>query len=57
MAAINTQTSKKSRKNSTFIVSGILALAGGLLFAYLMLYTAPEENFEIVKVVAITSEG
>lgn len=57
MAAINTQTSKKSGKNSTFIVSGILALAGGLLFAYLMFYTAPEENFEIVKVVAITNEG
>ena len=57
MAAINTQSSKKSGKNSTFIVSGVLALAGGLLFAYLMFYTAPEENFELVKIVAITDEG
>ena len=57
MGAINTQSSKKSRKNSTLIVSGILALAGGLLFAYLMFYTAPEESFELVKVVAVTSEG
>ena len=57
MGAINTQSSKKPGKNSTFIVSEVLALAGGLLFAYLMFYTAPEENFELVKIVAITDEG
>lgn len=57
MGAINTQSSKKSGKNSTFILSGVLALAGGLLFAYLMFYTAPEENFELVKIVEITEEG
>lgn len=57
MGAINTQSSKKSGKNSTFILSGVLALAGSLLFAYLMFYTAPEENFELVKIVAITEEG
>lgn len=57
MGAINTQSSKKSGKNPTFIVSGVLALAGGLLFAYLMFYTAPDENFEIVKIVAITEKG
>ncbi|MFB5647302.1 MAG: hypothetical protein ACE5RO_04075 [Candidatus Nitrosomaritimum yanchengensis] len=28
-----------------------------MLFAYLMFYTAPEENFELVMIVAITEEG
>lgn len=57
MSAINTKTSKKSGKNSTLIVGGIFAIIGGLLLTYLMFYTAPAENVELVKVVAVTESG
>jgi hypothetical protein len=53
MSAIN----RKSDKKSTLIISGVIVLAASLLFAYLMLYTAPEENIELVKIIAITDNG
>lgn len=56
MSAINRQP-KKAGKNSTFIIAGVIVLGAGLLFAYLMFYTAPETNMEIVKVVAVTESG
>jgi len=57
MSAINRQSNKKSGKNSTFIIGGVIAIVAGLLFAYLMFYTAPEESMELVKIVAVTDEG
>jgi len=57
MSAINRQPKKNSGKNSTLIVSGVIALVAGLLFAYLIFYTAPEENMELVKIIAVTDEG
>jgi len=57
MSAINRQPKKNSGKNSTLILSGVIALVAGLLFAYLMFYTAPEENMELVKIIAVTDEG
>jgi hypothetical protein len=57
MSAINRQPNRTSGKNSTLIVSGAIALVAGLLFAYLMFYTAPEENMESVKIIAVTDEG
>lgn len=57
MSAINNQPKNTSNKNSTFIIGGVIAIAAGLLFAYLMLYTAPEENIEMVKIIAVTEKG
>jgi hypothetical protein len=57
MTAINSQSDKKSGKNSTLIIGGVFAIIGGLLLAYLMSYTAPESNMEIVKIVAVTESG
>ena len=57
MAAINRQYDKKSGKNSTLIIGGVFAIIGGLLFAYLMFFTAPEANMEMVKIVAVTDSG
>ena len=57
MAAINRQSDKKSGKNSTLIIGGVFAIIGGLLFAYLMFFTAPEANMEMVKIVAVTDSG
>jgi len=57
MSAINRQSNKKSNKNSTFIIGGVIAIVAGLLFAYLMFYTAPEESMELVKIIAVTDEG
>ena len=57
MSAINNQSNSTSGKKSIFIVGGVIAIAAGLLFAYLMFYTAPEENMEFVKVIAVTNEG
>jgi hypothetical protein len=39
------------------IIAGVIALGAGLLFAYLMFYTAPAEKMEMVKIIAITNEG
>ena len=57
MSAINRSYNKKSSRNSTLIVSGIIAVVAGMLFVYLMFYTAPEENREMVKIVAVTEAG
>ncbi len=57
MSAVNNRSDKKPRKNTTFVIAGVIALGAGLLFAYLMLYTAPAEIMEIVKVIAVTSDG
>ena len=57
MSAVDNSPNKKSSKNFTFIISGVIAVAAGLLFAYLMFYTAPEENMEMVKIIAVTEEG
>ena len=57
MSAINNRADKKSSKNTTFIIAGVIALGAGLLFAYLMFYTAPVETMELVKIIAVTNEG
>lgn len=36
---------------------GVIVLVAGLLFTYLMYYTAPEENMELVKIIAVTEDG
>ena len=55
--SLGNSSNKKSGKNSTFIVAGVIALGAGLLFAYLMFYTAPVETREMVKIIAVTDEG
>ena len=57
MSAVNNSSDKKSGKNTTLIIAGVIALGAGLLFAYLMLYTAPAEKMEFVKIIAITNDG
>ena len=55
--SLGNNSNKKSGKNSTFIVAGVIALVAGLLFAYLMFYTSPEHNMEMVKIIAVTENG
>ena len=57
MSAVNNKSNKKSGKNTTLIIAGVIALGAGLLFVYLMAYTAPAEKMEMVKIIAITNEG
>jgi len=57
MSAINNRSDKKSNKNTTFIIAGVIALGATLLFAYLMFYTVPVEKMEMVKIIAITKDG
>ena len=57
MSAVNNRSDKKSDKNSTFIIAGVIAIGAGLLFAYLMFYTAPTETMELVKIIAVTDDG
>jgi len=57
MAAVGGKSNKKSSKNSTFIIGGVIVIGAGLLFAYLMFYTAPAENMELVKIIAVTDDG
>ena len=57
MSAIGNKQKKSSDKKSLLIVSGILAAIGVSLFAYLMFFTAPEENMEMVKIIAVTDDG
>lgn len=57
MSMGNNRSAKKSGKNSTLIIAGVIALGAGLLFAYLMFYTAPVEKMEIVKIIAVTNDG
>ena len=46
-----------SGKKSLFIIVGVIAAVAISLFAYLMVYTAPAETVEMVKVIAVTPEG
>ena len=57
MSAVNNKSDKKSSRTNTMIVAGVIALGAGLLFAYLMFYTSPEHNMEMVKVIAVTENG
>jgi hypothetical protein len=57
MSAINRQPKKTSNRNSLFVVGGVIAIASILLITYLMYYTAPEANMELVKIVAVTKDG
>ena len=57
MSAVNNNSNKKSGKNTTLIIAGVIALGAGLLFAYLMFYTAPADKIELVKIIAITNDG
>jgi len=57
MSAINNRSDKKSSKNSTFVIAGVIAMGAVLLFAYLMFYTAPVEITELVKIIAVTDNG
>ncbi len=57
MSAINNRESKKSGMNSMILVGGIIAAGAIVLFAYLMFFTAPEENLERVTIIAVTDDG
>ncbi len=57
MSAIKRQPKKSSSKNSLFIIGGVIGVGAVILFAYLMWYVAPEENIEMVKVIAVTDKG
>jgi len=57
MSAINNRSDKKSSKNTTFVIAGVIAIGAVLLFAYLMFYTAPVETTELVKIIAVTDDG
>ena len=57
MSAINNRQSKKSGMNSTLLIGGVIAVGAVLLFAYLMFYTTPTEEMEMVKIIAVTSDG
>ena len=57
MSAINRQPKKTSGINSMLIIGGVIALVSVLLLAYLMWYVTPEENTEMVKVIAVTESG
>ena len=57
VSPVNNTSDKKSDKNSTFIIAGVIAIGAGLLFAYLMFYTAPAETMELVKIIAVTDDG
>lgn len=57
MSAINNRSDKKSSKNTTLVIAGVIALGASLLFAYLMFYTAPAERMEMVEIIAITEDG
>jgi len=48
---------KKSGKNSIFIIARVIVLETDLLFIYLMFYTAPTEETELVKIIAVTDNG
>jgi len=57
MSAIKPREKKNSQVKTIVIIAGILFLAGGSLFAYLMFYTAPETSIEMVKIIAVTESG
>ena len=57
MSAIKPREKKNSQVKTIVIIAGILFLAGGSLFAYLMFYTSPEASIELVKIIAVTESG
>ena len=57
MSAINRAPKKTSGRNSLLIIGGSIAIVASLLFVYLMIYTAPDETIELVKIIAITDDG
>ena len=57
MTALRSNSNVQSGKKSLLIISGVLAAIGLGLFSYLMFYTAPLEEMERVKVIAITDSG
>lgn len=57
MSAIGSKENKGFKAKSIVIISGVLAAVGVSLFAYLMYYTAPVENIELVKIIAVTESG
>ena len=58
MSAINSKQPKNTTitKNS-LVIFGSIAIISVLLFTYLMWYVEPEENVELVKVIAVTDAG
>jgi len=56
MSAVSREPKKTSGENSLFIIGGISVLVAGILFTYLMYYTAPEENTDLVKIITVTEE-
>ena len=57
MSSFNKKPKKSSDKKSLLIISSILATVGLSLVAYMLFFTAPEENMELVKVIAVTDDG
>ena len=58
MSAIKSKQPKKTTpKKNSIVIFGSIALVSVLLLTYLMWYVQPEENIEIVKVVAVTEAG
>ena len=50
-------SAKTNNTKSMLIIGGVIAAVAISLFAYLMMYTAPAEINERVKVIANTAEG
>ena len=46
-----------SNKKSLFIISGVISAIAITMFVYLMIYTAPVEVNERVKIIANTEQG
>jgi len=57
MSAVSRQPKKTSGENYLFIIGVIVVLVVGILFTYLMYYTAPEENTDLVKIITVIEEG
>ena len=57
MSAINKQPKKTTITKNSLVIFGSIAIVSVLLFTYLMWYVEPEENLELVKVIAVTEEG
>ena len=57
MSAVGGKFGKRTGKNSTLIIGGVITIVAGLLFVYLMFYTSPEHTMEMVKIIAITENG
>lgn len=44
-------------RNSTLIIGGVIVIVAVLLFSYLMVYTTPEENMELVQIIVNAKDG